>query len=708
MDDIANKVKGIHFKAGAEMHDRILGDVLKEHDECQGQKSGSIGGGWRQIVMRNRLTKFAAAAAVIVAAILIGVSLLSSSDQQPNHEIAKGHEEPQLKPIVSQPAFEQKDIDVMLAAGNVDGLVTLVSQADVSTQVAAANYLARTNSSDALKVLERLSAGYAQDDAHNPFALAVATVRNRMEAAPDQLRTPAERRQDDAPGPGEAISRRDAPIPAGNRPVQGMGKTTNTASAETDAGPTLTKGVSGHAYYFDGQGDYIDVTCTDTLPCGNHGYTVTMWVYPYDIGKQSFFTRGELSKNELLAIVYYPKGGGLRVNHYDNDLQTDQRLSNNQWYHLTVTYDGNTTTLYLDGVYVDSLDSGSLNLQNTFTRISDYRGHSDSFRVVAKFEGAVADGDIKGFHRNETGKVVATRVGDYQGKFYSGFDGVIDEVAIFNRALPDKEIQQLLRNYGRLKGNEDGLVAYWSFDSDKGDLVKDRSPSQNHARLKNDPDAPYRQVRPSLVEGISGGAYYFDGDEDYIYIDKELGIFGGMTISVWLWYESLPNLCNGLLCNDDWAEGAVHLLLRPNGKVVFSVNGASPEDPDSDTALRADHWYHVAVTYDSAAGFARFYVDGKLDHEAGYEGSVEAVLGPLAVGGWLGPDESYWWHGGIDEVCVYDRALADNEIETLHQNRGRVRGVVTGLVGYWNFDSDGGDIVKDHSPYQNDGRLGGW
>jgi hypothetical protein len=142
--------------------------------------------------------------------------------------------------------------------------------------------------------------------------------------------------------------------------------------------------------------------------------------------------------------------------------------------------------------------------------------------------------------------------------------------------------------------------------------------------------------------------------------------------------------------------------------VVFSVNGASPEDPDSDTALRADHWYHVAVTYDSAAGFARFYVDGKLDHEAGYEGSVEAVLGPLAVGGWLGPDESYWWHGGIDEVCVYDRALADNEIETLHQNRGRVRGVVTGLVGYWNFDSDGGDIVKDHSPYQNDGRLGGW
>jgi hypothetical protein len=704
MKQFCKATKG-SVKTSRKMDRGVLDDALAAYGKSKKKPAATQPNVWR-IIMDSTVTKLAAAAVIIVA-VSIGLGIFSGPDQQQEYEVTKGYGEPKVEPTVQKAAFEQKDIDVMLAAGNVDGLVTMVSQADFKTQVGAANYLARMDRVEALEVLEKLNASHTGDDSYSPFALAVEKIRNRIGTRSDQTGTPASAQEDDA-SDASTMTSRIVPVDTRKSPAQGIGEAADTASVHTDAGPTLTKGVSGHGYYFDGQGDYIDVTCAQTLPSGSQAYTVAMWVYPNNIGKQSFFTRGELSKNELLAIVYYPRGGGLRVNHYDNDLQTDVRLSNDQWYYLTVTYDSNTTTLYLDGVYVDSLDSGSLNLQNTFTRIADYRGRSDSFNVVAKFEGTRSDGGIEGFHRNETGDVVATRVGDYRDKFYSGFDGVIDEVAIFNRALPDNEIQQLLRTYGRLRGNEDGLLAYWSFDSDEGDLVKDGSPSQNHARLKNDPDAPYRQVKPSLVEGLSGSAYYFDGDEDYIYIDNGLGIFEEMTISMWLWYETLPNHCNGLLCNDDWTEGAVHLLLRPNGKVVFSVNGASPSDPDSETALSPERWYHLGVTYDSAAGFARFYLDGQLDFEAAYQTAIEAALGPMAVGGWLGSDESYWWHGAIDEVCIYNRALSDHEIERIHQNPDRARGSGTGLVGYWNFDNDQGDVVKDRSRYGNDGKLGGW
>ncbi|MBL7141902.1 hypothetical protein ISS21_02305, partial [Patescibacteria group bacterium] len=166
------------------------------------------------------------------------------------------------------------------------------------------------------------------------------------------------------------------------------------------AATTTTKGIFNSAGDFDGVDDYVDITLGSSLSSGSESYTVSMWVYPENIGQQSFFTRGELSPNQLLAIVYYPTGGGLRVNHYGNDLQTSQTLSNNQWHHIAVTYDGSITTLYLNGSVVDSLSSGSLNLQNTFTRL-----------------------------------------GDYRDTFYNNFDGRIDNVAIYNRAKIASEIQ---------------------------------------------------------------------------------------------------------------------------------------------------------------------------------------------------------------------------------------------------------------------------
>jgi hypothetical protein len=40
-----------------------------------------------------------------------------------------------------------------------------------------------------------------------------------------------------------------------------------------------------------------------------------------------------------------------------------------------------------------------------------------------------------------------------------------------------------IENGGRLKGDEPGLVAYWDFDADKGEIVKDKSPNHNDGKL---------------------------------------------------------------------------------------------------------------------------------------------------------------------------------------------------------------------------------
>ncbi|MGV2388023.1 MAG UNVERIFIED_CONTAM: hypothetical protein LVR29_05990 [Microcystis novacekii LVE1205-3] len=61
------------------------------------------------------------------------------------------------------------------------------------------------------------------------------------------------------------------------------------------------------------------------------------------------------------------------------------------------------------------------------------------------------------------------------------FDGIIDDVRIWNTARTQSEIQA---NFNReLTGNESGLVGYWNFNSINGNTVQDLSRNQNNGSL---------------------------------------------------------------------------------------------------------------------------------------------------------------------------------------------------------------------------------
>jgi len=67
-DNMENLIKKLRYKAGAEAHDRVLGNVLQALDESKKQKSGATAPNIWRTIMKSPITKLAAAAAVIVVA----------------------------------------------------------------------------------------------------------------------------------------------------------------------------------------------------------------------------------------------------------------------------------------------------------------------------------------------------------------------------------------------------------------------------------------------------------------------------------------------------------------------------------------------------------------------------------------------------------------------------------------------------------------
>ena len=61
------------------------------------------------------------------------------------------------------------------------------------------------------------------------------------------------------------------------------------------------------------------------------------------------------------------------------------------------------------------------------------------------------------------------------------FNGIIDEVRIWNIARSQNDIQEYM--YKQLTGTESGLVAYWQFNEGTGDITFDKTINANHGTL---------------------------------------------------------------------------------------------------------------------------------------------------------------------------------------------------------------------------------
>lgn len=204
-----------------------------------------------------------------------------------------------------------------------------------------------------------------------------------------------------------------------------------------------TLGAAGYTVRFNGVNTYIKVPNNDKLNFKDH-FTIQIWVKPENFSKNKYFpilSKGnELSRYALTLRTdknLLVKLNHTAVNMKDNEYQEDV------WSHITLTWNGSELILYRNGIFVS---------KNTY----------DKGLFVSKEDDLIIGAD-------------------FSEKTF--FEGSFDDIRLWNRTLEQSEIRSNINL--SLKGDEDGLVAYWKMDEGKEDNLIDNSKSNINAKLVN-------------------------------------------------------------------------------------------------------------------------------------------------------------------------------------------------------------------------------
>jgi Concanavalin A-like lectin/glucanases superfamily len=204
-------------------------------------------------------------------------------------------------------------------------------------------------------------------------------------------------------------------------------------------GAKWVDGISGKALEFDGRDDYVEVPDDDSLDITT-GITIDVWIKPgTQIDHANIVDKchtstdntgwvleytGNILGHTTTDRVYFWSGNGSSYSHSNTkDMPiTTTFLNDNSWHNVVGTYDGTTARIYVDGVEEDSSTSIS--------------------------------GDIKITSHN----LNIGRWGYIPSRY---FNGTIDEVYIFNRAIDESEVGQL---YNLSVVGKQISVTYCDFD----------------------------------------------------------------------------------------------------------------------------------------------------------------------------------------------------------------------------------------------------
>jgi hypothetical protein len=251
------------------------------------------------------------------------------------------------------------------------------------------------------------------------------------------------------------------------------------------------------------------------------------------------------------------------------------------------------------------------------------------------------------------------------------WDGLIDDVMIFNRAVTPGEMRYLLGDRVTEDPDADGLVAYYEMEGNAKDSSgngRDGTVCDGSAKLYIDGD---------YVEGPEGVAISFNGANQRVCVgnDSAFNLPGSFSISMWAKIgarsEFMGNsiIGNKALNSQGWS---VHQYAKSD-KLSFTTMGVT-SDMDgvkyrmpTASSIPLNEWHQIIMIFDSENGEKLIYLDGALD-AAGKIAAGSSVspsgyktyIGARSNDGGTGGDR--YFKGALDDIRIHNKALSLAEV----------------------------------------------
>ena len=213
---------------------------------------------------------------------------------------------------------------------------------------------------------------------------------------------------------------------------------------------------------------------------------------------------------------------------------------------------------------------------------------------------------------------------------------------------------------------KDGLAGFWSFEGNKKDnLTKDQSGRNNDAVVYGVSD----------VKGVIGRALKFDGVNDLVEVGdpgvSDFDLAGNLTVALWVNPESSQKLFADILRKEDSIQNNGYGLEANGANNTYSFGWKGPFGwqcwNKKTFNLTPNVWQHLVIVKKGAV--RDVFINGQEvagAHCVGTNSVIQLNNAPLQIGGWtLYPARH--WNGKMDELRIYDRALAVNEIVKLQK-----------------------------------------
>lgn len=234
------------------------------------------------------------------------------------------------------------------------------------------------------------------------------------------------------------------------------------------------------------------------------------------------------------------------------------------------------------------------------------------------------------------------------------------------------------------------LNAGWHFDEGTGTTATAFSTVAHVATFKAGNAGVFgaEAMSPSWVAGVNGGNAISLNKGAHLEVPYTTS-FLPVDISISVWIKPVELYENNYILSQNYWEG-YKLQTQGLGKPFFTYKGVGEyinKDNETDNSVQINVWTHVVITLNSTTKTLKFFINGSLTKTWTETGGIVPfiqTLSPapqpfligcvatdaeLATWSWTEtPTSLGYFKGAIDELKIYNIALADGQVSKLYND----------------------------------------